>query len=191
MIFTCNGSEGTNRSNRFSLKCRLHLLAAQYKPEMTKFHIICSGNWHFFKRAANQKQGLFNIVARTGVVWCCKSQMKWPGCVRILTASMEYFTEMPGSQLWGERSFRLLSGEMATRQAGRKEPITNPGEILGPEKTTGGFSVGVLFSHTVARLCPVGYKGAWEKATSCVSLSHFFIWTEEKPGAWQAYSSCP
>lgn len=79
IIFTCDSSAGTNRSNRFSFKCRLHFLikAAWYKPEMTKFHFIFSRKWRFFKHVAKQRQVLFNILAGTGVFRCCKSQTKW------------------------------------------------------------------------------------------------------------------
>jgi len=69
IVFTCNGSEGTNRSNRFSFKCRLHFLinAAEYRPERTKFHFIFSRKLYFFKLVATQRQVFFNILARTGV----------------------------------------------------------------------------------------------------------------------------
>lgn len=55
------------------------------------------------------------------------------------------------------------------------------GENLGHMKTHGGLSVGVLFSQMTAGFCLVGYQGAGGKAASCVSLSHFFLWTEKKP----------
>lgn len=168
IIFTCDGSAGTNRSNRFSFKCRLHFLikAVWYTPEMIKFHFIFSRKWHFFKHEANQKQVLFNILSRTGVFWCCKSQTKWS----ILCWTSGRFFLL---KYWTE-SFRELGppdcakGRWQPGGLGRKTRLQILGENLGPMKTTRGL-FGVLLYHTVSGLFTVGLRDL-EKNLPAVSL---------------------
>lgn len=177
IIFTCNGSAGTNRSNGFSFKCTLHFLkkVAWYKPEIMKFHFIFSRKWHFFKYEADQRQVLFNILARTGVFWCYKSQMKrsglgWTSGRYFL---LKYWTASFGE--WGPPDCSKVRWQQG--RLGRKTRLQILGENLGPMKTRGLF--GILLYHTVAEFS-VGFEGSREKSTSCVLLRHFFLWTRKQ-----------
>lgn len=89
-----------------------------------------------------------------------------------------FFTEILDSQLQGVGSSKLLQSEMAIGGLGRKTRLKILGENLGPMKTRSLF--GVLLYHTLSGFFSVGFEGYWEKSTSSVSLSHFFLWTGRK-----------
>lgn len=141
---------------------------------MTKFLFIFSRKWHFFEDAANQRQAVFNILARTGVFWCYKGQkIKDQVCVGLVTASWGYFLLKP--LVICVRHWSASFGE-GVFQIGLQWDVNQ----VGWEGRADCKSCEKIWDPWKQRFCPVCYQGAWEKATHCVSLSYFFLWTGKR-----------
>lgn len=139
---------------------------------MTKLHFIFSRKWHFFEDAANQKQALFNILARTGVFRCYKGKKKyWSGlCWTSDSLQKIFFYWKHWLSVWSA-SFGKGVFQIGLKWDWNQVGWEGRADFKSCEKVWDTWRQG--FRHGC-------YQGAWEKAICCASLSRFFLSTGKR-----------